>query len=124
MRVNFGPQHPSAHGCLRLVLELEGERVVSADPHIGLLHRGSEKLMEYKTYMQALPYFDRFDYVSVLSNEQCFALAVEKLLNIDIPLRAKYIRSESISSLRSINLLLCLYIRELALTQFTRAFFS
>ena len=94
IKVNFGPQHPSAHGVLRLVLELDGEVIVSADPHIGLLHRGSEKLMEYKTYMQALPYFDRFDYVSVFANEQCYALAVEKLLNIDIPLRAKYIRSE------------------------------
>ncbi|XP_008213830.1 NADH-quinone oxidoreductase subunit D [Nasonia vitripennis] len=103
VRVNFGPQHPSAHGCLRLVLELDGEYVVSADPHIGLLHRGSEKLMEYKTYTQALPYFDRFDYVSVLSNEQCFALAVEKLLNIDIPLRAKYIRTMFVELSRLMN---------------------
>lgn len=92
-RINFGPQHPAAHGVLRLVLELEGEYVKAADPHIGLLHRGTEKLIEYKTYMQALPYFDRLDYVSMMCNEQCFSLAIEKLLNIEIPLRAKYIRS-------------------------------
>uniref|UniRef100_V5HVR9 Complex I-49kD n=1 Tax=Ixodes ricinus TaxID=34613 RepID=V5HVR9_IXORI len=92
MQINFGPQHPAAHGVLRLVLELEGETVVRADPHIGLLHRGTEKLMEYKTYTQALPYMDRLDYVSMMANEQCYSLAVEKLLNIDIPKRAKYIR--------------------------------
>nr|CAD7423319.1 unnamed protein product [Timema monikensis] len=90
--LNFGPQHPGAHGVLRLILELEGETVVRADPHIGLLHRATEKLIEYKTYTQALPYFDRLDYVSTMCNEQCFSLAVEKLLNIDIPRRAKYIR--------------------------------
>ncbi|XP_034934137.1 NADH-ubiquinone oxidoreductase 49 kDa subunit [Chelonus insularis] len=93
IRINFGPQHPAAHGVLRLILELDGEIVLSADPHIGLLHRGTEKLIEYKTYMQALPYFDRLDYVSMMCNEQCFSLAVEKLLNIDVPLRAKYIRT-------------------------------
>jgi len=92
INLNFGPQHPAAHGVLRLVLELDGETVMRADPHIGLLHRGTEKLIEYKTYTQALPYFDRLDYVSMMGNEQCYALAVEKLLNIDIPLRAKYIR--------------------------------
>merc|ERR1712071_345381 len=92
INLNFGPQHPAAHGVLRLVLELDAETVVRADPHIGLLHRGTEKLIEYKTYNQALPYFDRLDYVSMMGNEQCYALAVEKLLNIDIPLRAKYIR--------------------------------
>ncbi|KIW23221.1 NADH-ubiquinone oxidoreductase 49 kDa subunit, mitochondrial [Cladophialophora immunda] len=91
--VNFGPQHPAAHGVLRLILELNGEEIVRADPHVGLLHRGTEKLIEYKTYLQALPYFDRFDYVSMMTNEQCFSLAVEKLLNIDIPERAKYIRT-------------------------------
>ena len=94
MRVNFGPQHPAAHGVLRLVLELEGEVVISADPHIGLLHRGTEKLIEYKTYQQALPYFDRLDYVSMMCNEQAFSLAIEKLTNIQVPIRAKYIRSE------------------------------
>jgi NADH dehydrogenase (ubiquinone) Fe-S protein 2 len=91
--VNFGPQHPAAHGVLRLILELSGERIVRADPHVGLLHRGTEKLCEYKTYLQALPYFDRLDYVSMMTNEQCFSLAVEKLLNIEIPERAKYIRT-------------------------------
>lgn len=91
--VNFGPQHPAAHGVLRLILELNGEEIVRADPHVGLLHRGTEKLIEYKTYMQALPYFDRLDYVSMMTNEQCFSLAVEKLLNIDIPERAKWIRT-------------------------------
>ncbi|KAK7790420.1 hypothetical protein R5R35_013512 [Gryllus longicercus] len=93
MILNFGPQHPAAHGVLRLVLELDGETVVNADPHIGLLHRGTEKLIEYKTYTQALPYFDRLDYVSAMASETCFSLAVEKLLNIDIPRRAKYIRT-------------------------------
>jgi NADH dehydrogenase (ubiquinone) Fe-S protein 2 len=91
--VNFGPQHPAAHGVLRLILELSGEEIIRADPHVGLLHRGTEKLIEYKTYLQALPYFDRLDYVSMMTNEQCFALAVEKLLNIEIPERAKYIRT-------------------------------
>jgi NADH dehydrogenase (ubiquinone) Fe-S protein 2 len=91
--VNFGPQHPAAHGVLRLILELNGEEIVRSDPHVGLLHRGTEKLIEYKTYLQALPYFDRLDYVSMMTNEQCFALAVEKLLNIEIPERAKWIRT-------------------------------
>jgi NADH dehydrogenase (ubiquinone) Fe-S protein 2 len=91
--INFGPQHPAAHGVLRLIFELNGEEIVRADPHIGLLHRGTEKLIEYKTYLQALPYFDRLDYVSMMTNEQVFSLAVEKLLNIEVPLRAKYIRT-------------------------------
>ncbi|KAJ3098935.1 NADH dehydrogenase Fe-S protein subunit 2 ndufs2 [Phlyctochytrium planicorne] len=91
--INFGPQHPAAHGVLRLILELKGEIITRADPHIGLLHRGTEKLIEYKTYLQALPYFDRLDYVSMMCNEQAYSLAVEKLLNIEIPLRAKYIRT-------------------------------
>ncbi|KPM10735.1 NADH dehydrogenase [ubiquinone] iron-sulfur protein 2, mitochondrial-like protein [Sarcoptes scabiei] len=90
--INFGPQHPAAHGVLRLILELRGEYVVRADPHIGLLHRGTEKLMEYKTYTQALPYMDRLDYVSMMANEQCYSLALEKLLNIRAPKRAQYIR--------------------------------
>ncbi|KAH3715482.1 NADH-ubiquinone oxidoreductase 49 kDa subunit-like [Dreissena polymorpha] len=90
--LNFGPQHPAAHGVLRLVLHLIGERVVRCDPHIGLLHRATEKLIEHKTYMQGLPYFDRLDYVSMMCNEQCYSLAIEKLLNIEVPLRAKYIR--------------------------------
>lgn len=90
--MNFGPQHPAAHGVLRLILEMDGEVVERADPHIGLLHRGTEKLIEYKTYMQALPYFDRLDYVSPMNQEHCFALAVEKLLGITPPPRAQYIR--------------------------------
>lgn len=90
--MNFGPQHPAAHGVLRLVLELEGEVVERADPHIGLLHRGTEKLIEYKTYTQALPYFDRLDYVSPMNQEHAFAMAVEKLLGITAPPRAQYIR--------------------------------
>ncbi len=90
--MNFGPQHPAAHGVLRLVLELDGEIVERADPHIGLLHRGTEKLIEHKTYLQALPYFDRLDYVAPMNQEHAFVLAAEKLLNIDIPSRAKYIR--------------------------------
>jgi NADH:ubiquinone oxidoreductase subunit D len=90
--LNFGPQHPSAHGVLRLILELNGERVMRAIPHIGLLHRGTEKLIEYKTYNQALPYFDRLDYVSMMANEHAFSMAIEKALACKIPLRAQYIR--------------------------------
>ena len=90
--LNFGPQHPAAHGVLRLVLELDGEVVEKADPHIGLLHRGTEKLFEYKTYLQNVPYFDRFDYVSMMANEHAYALAVEKMLGIEAPERAQYIR--------------------------------
>jgi NADH-quinone oxidoreductase subunit D len=90
--INFGPQHPAAHGVLRLVLELDGEVVQRVDPHIGLLHRGTEKLMEYKTYMQAMPYLDRLDYVAPMNQEHAFALAQEKLLGIKVPPRAQYIR--------------------------------
>ena len=92
MNLNFGPQHPAAHGVLRLILELDGEVVERADPHIGLLHRGTEKLIETKTYTQAIPYFDRLDYVAPMNQEHAFALAVEKLLKIDVPRRAQYIR--------------------------------
>ena len=87
--INFGPQHPAALGVLRLVLDLDGEVVERADPHIGLLHRGTEKLIEYKTYMQALPYFDRLDYVSMMAQEQTYSLAVEKLLSCRLPLRGQ-----------------------------------
>lgn len=90
--INFGPQHPAAHGVLRLVLEMDGEVVERADPHIGLLHRGTEKLIEYKTYTQALPYFDRLDYVAPMNQEHAFALAIEKLLGCEVPQRAQYIR--------------------------------
>ncbi len=92
LNLNFGPQHPAAHGVLRLILELDGEVVEKADPHIGLLHRGTEKLIEHKTYTQALPYFDRLDYVAPMNQEHAFALATEKLLNIEVPIRAKFIR--------------------------------
>ncbi|GGP25341.1 NADH-quinone oxidoreductase subunit D [Silvimonas amylolytica] len=90
--LNFGPQHPAAHGVLRLVLELDGEVVERADPHIGLLHRGTEKLAEYKTFLQALPYMDRLDYVSMMSNEHAYCMAIEKMLGLEVPLRAQYIR--------------------------------
>ncbi len=106
--LNFGPQHPSAHGVLRLILELDGEVIISADPHIGLLHRGTEKLIEYKMYLQALPYFDRLDYVSMMSQEHVFCLAVERLLNRTehIPPRAKYIRVIFLEITRMLNHLL------------------
>ena len=90
--INFGPQHPAAHGVLRLVLELDGEIVDRVDPHIGLLHRGTEKLIENKTYTQAVPYFDRLDYVAPMNQEHAFALAIEKILKIEVPIRAQYIR--------------------------------
>jgi NADH-quinone oxidoreductase subunit D len=90
--LNFGPQHPAAHGVLRLVLELDGEVIQRADPHIGLLHRATEKLAEHKTYLQSLPYMDRLDYVSMMCNEHAYVMAVEKLLRIEVPLRAQYIR--------------------------------
>ncbi len=90
--MNFGPQHPAAHGVLRLVLELDGEVIQRADPHIGLLHRGTEKLAEQKTYLQSVPYMDRLDYVSMMCNEHAFVMAIEKMLGIEVPLRAQYIR--------------------------------
>jgi len=92
LTMNFGPQHPAAHGVLRLVMELDGEVIERLDPHIGLLHRGTEKLIEYKTYIQAVPYFDRLDYVSPMCQEHAFVLAVEKLLGLEVPLRGQYIR--------------------------------
>jgi NADH-quinone oxidoreductase subunit D len=90
--LNFGPQHPAAHGVLRLVLELDGEVIARADPHIGLLHRATEKLAEHKTYVQALPYMDRLDYVSMLANEHAYCMAIERLLGVEVPVRAQYIR--------------------------------
>jgi len=101
--LNFGPQHPAAHGVLRLVLELDGETVVRADPHIGLLHRGTEKLIEYKNYTQALPYMDRLDYVSMMASEHGYSLAVEKLLNIEVPRRASVIRVLFLEMTRILN---------------------
>jgi NADH dehydrogenase (ubiquinone) Fe-S protein 2 len=104
--MNFGPQHPAAHGVLRLILELEGEIVKKADPHIGLLHRGTEKLIENKNYLQGLPYFDRLDYVSMMCQEHAYSLAIEKLLKIEIPLRAQYIRVIFLEITRILNHLL------------------
>jgi NADH dehydrogenase (ubiquinone) Fe-S protein 2 len=104
--LNFGPQHPAAHGVLRLVLELQGEMVKKADPHIGLLHRGTEKLIEYKNFLQALPYFDRLDYVSMMAQEHTYSLCIEKLSNMSIPLRSKIIRVLFLEITRILNHLL------------------
>jgi NADH dehydrogenase (ubiquinone) Fe-S protein 2 len=104
--LNFGPQHPAAHGVLRLILELNGEVIMRADPHIGLLHRGTEKLLEYKTYLQGLPYFDRLDYVSMMAQEHTYSLAIEKLSNTRVPLRAQYIRVIFLEITRILNHLL------------------
>ena len=107
--VNFGPQHPAAHGVLRLILQLNGEIVEKADPHIGLLHRGTEKLIEHKNYMQALPYFDRLDYVSMMAQEHAYSLAVERLIELKtIPLRAQIIRVFYCEITRILNHLLAL----------------
>jgi len=106
--LNFGPQHPAAHGVLRLVLEMNGEVVQRADPHVGLLHRGTEKLIEYKTYIQALPYFDRLDYVSTMAQEHGYSLAVEKLLRCEVPKQAQYIRVLFCEITRLLNHLLAL----------------
>ena len=123
--MNFGPQHPAAHGVLRLILELDGEFIVKADPHIGLLHRGTEKLIEYKTYLQALPYFDRLDYVSMMAQEEAYSLAVEKLTKCVVPLRAQYIRVIFLELTRILNHLLALTCHALdvgAMTPFLWAF--
>lgn len=125
LTMNFGPQHPAAHGVLRLVLELNGEVVVKADPHIGLLHRGTEKLIEYKNYIQALPYFDRLDYVSMMAQEHAYSIAVEKLLKINIPIKAKLIRILFCEITRILNHLLALTTHALdvgAMTPFLWAF--
>jgi len=123
--LNFGPQHPAAHGVLRLILQLNGEVITKVDPHIGLLHRGTEKLIEYKNYLQALPYFDRLDYVSMMAQEHAFSLAVESLLKCDIPLRAKYLRILFCEITRILNHLLALTTHALdvgAMTPFLWAF--
>jgi len=125
LTMNFGPQHPAAHGVLRLVLELNGEVVVKADPHIGLLHRGTEKLIEYKNYIQALPYFDRLDYVSMMAQEHAYSIAVEKLLKVNVPLYAKLIRILFCEITRILNHLLALTTHALdvgAMTPFLWAF--
>ena len=106
--MNFGPQHPAAHGVLRLVLELQGETIVRADPHIGLLHRGTEKLIEYRNYIQGLPYFDRLDYVSMMAQEHCYSLAIEGLLKCVVPLRGRLIRILFSEITRILNHLLAL----------------
>ena len=123
--LNFGPQHPSAHGVLRLILELNGEVVKRATPHIGLLHRGTEKLIEYKTFTQALPYFDRLDYVSMMANEHAYSLVVEKLLQCNVPLRAQYIRTLFDEITRILNHLMAVTTHAMdvgALTPFLWAF--
>lgn len=123
--INFGPQHPAAHGVLRLVLEMNGEVVQRADPHIGLLHRGTEKLIEYKTYLQALPYFDRLDYVSMMCQEHAYSLAVEKLCRLEPPRRAQYIRVLFSEITRILNHLLAITCHALdvgALTPFLWGF--
>jgi len=123
--LNFGPQHPAAHGVLRLILELDGEIIKNADPHIGLLHRGTEKLLEYKTYIQGLPYFDRLDYVSMMCQEHTYCLAIEKLLKCEIPLRGQYIRVLFSELTRLLNHLLSITTHAMdvgALTPFLWAF--
>jgi NADH dehydrogenase (ubiquinone) Fe-S protein 2 len=123
--INFGPQHPAAHGVLRLVVELSGETVVRAEPHIGLLHRGTEKLIESRTYLQGLPYFDRLDYVSMIAQEHAYCLAIENLADISVPIRAKYIRTIFLEVTRLLNHLLAVSTHALdvgALTPFLWAF--
>jgi NADH-quinone oxidoreductase subunit D len=123
--MNFGPQHPAAHGVLRLVLELDGEVIQRADPHIGLLHRGTEKLAENRTYLQSIPYMDRLDYVSMMSNEHAYVMAIEKMMGIDVPLRAQYIRVMFDEITRVLNHLLWLGAHALdvgAMTVFLYAF--
>lgn len=106
--MNFGPQHPAAHGVLRLIVNLQGEVIQKADPHIGLLHRATEKLLEYKTYSQGLPYFDRLDYVSMMAQEHTFSLAVESFLDFKMPARASYIRVLFLELTRILNHLLAI----------------
>jgi NADH dehydrogenase (ubiquinone) Fe-S protein 2 len=104
--INFGPQHPAAHGVLRLILELDGEKIVYADPHIGLLHRGTEKLLENKLYIQGLPYFDRLDYVSMMAQEHAYSLVIEKILNVNISRRSQILRVLFLEITRILNHLL------------------
>lgn len=123
--LNFGPQHPAAHGVLRLILTLRGEVIIAADPHIGLLHRGTEKLIEYKTYKQALPYFDRLDYVSMMSQEHCYSKSVEALLDLEVGERMSIIRILFTEITRVLNHILALTTHALdvgAMTPFLWAF--
>lgn len=117
--LNFGPQHPAAHGVLRLIVEMNGEQIQNCDPHIGLLHRGTEKLIEYKTYLQAIPYFDRLDYVSMMTQEYAYALAIEKLSKRETPIRAQYIRVLFSELTRIMNHLLALTAHALDVGAFT-----
>jgi NADH:ubiquinone oxidoreductase subunit D len=117
--INFGPQHPAAHGVLRLILEVSGERVVYCDPHIGLLHRGTEKLLEYKTFLQGLPYFCRLDYVSMLAQEHAFSLVIEKALFCEVPLRVQYIRVIFCEITRILNHIMSLTTHALDVGAFT-----
>ena len=117
--VNFGPQHPSAHGVLRLILKLDGEVVLHASPHVGLLHRGTEKLIEYKTYTQAIPYFDRLDYVSMMAQEHAYSLSVEKLLKVTIPVRAQFVRVIFAEITRILNHLLSITTHAIDVGAFT-----
>src|SRR6478736_5210205 len=123
--INFGPQHPAAHGVLRLVLELDGEVIKRADPHIGLLHRATEKLAETRTFIQSVPYMDRLDYVSMMANEHAYVMAIEKLMGVDVPLRAQYIRVMFDENTRILNHLLWIGAHALdvgAMTVFLYAF--
>ncbi|MEK7812007.1 MAG: NADH-quinone oxidoreductase subunit D, partial [Pseudomonadota bacterium] len=122
--MNFGPQHPAAHGVLRLVLELDGEVIERADPHIGLLHRATEKLAEHKTYLQSVPYMDRLDYVSMMVNEHAYVMAIEKLAGIDVPLRAQYIRVMYDEITRILNHLLWLGASGIDLGAMTMFFYT
>ena len=117
--INFGPQHPAAHGVLRLLVILQGETILSVDPQIGLLHRGTEKLIEYKHVLQALPYFDRLDHVSMMVQEHLFILSIEKLLKITVPLRAQYIRVIFSELTRILNHLLAITAHALDVGAFT-----
>lgn len=118
-KINFGPQHPAAHGVLRLILNIEGEIIRNLDPHIGLLHRGTEKLMEYKTYIQGLPYVDRLDYVSMMAQEHCYSLCIENIFSINIPSKAKLIRIIFLELTRILNHLLSLTTHALDVGAFT-----
>ena len=123
--LNFGPQHPAAHGVLRLILEIVGEKIIYCDPHIGLLHRGTEKLIESKNYIQSLPYFDRLDYVSMMAQEHAYSLSIETLLKLNIPRRAQYIRVIFCEVTRILNHLMSLTTHALdvgALTPFLWGF--
>lgn len=125
LTINFGPQHPAAHGVLRLILELTGERIIYADPHIGLLHRGTEKFIETKPFIQSLPYFDRLDYVSMMAQEHAYSLAIETLFNYQITVRAQYIRVLFLEITRILNHIMSLTTHALdvgALTPFLWGF--